>query len=400
MFFSPRNDRVPIAVRVMGMVKRNPNMLKTFLRTAYRNRFGAKLDQRYHNGYAAPPVRLLINLTRQCNLRCRMCIQGSKSGEGKDLYPWNDPKNQIGLADWTKLLDQTAGFSPLLSISGGEPTIYPQFREFVVEAKKRGFVFELVTNGTLLNRDADFLVEQGVEFVSVSLDGLEEQHDEIRGHQGTFRRAVEGVRALAEARKRAKSYGPVINMGFVILKSNIHIMDQMVPLAMSLGVDSLLYQHLIFDSPENVAKHNRIMNSDWAKEQGIDMIAPSMPDGEYFLSDIGPDDVRDIRAGIEKAKSLAGKRMVVGDSPGLASTMLEPYYLDLDHPLKGICKCLWSRAKILPDGTMIPCLHVLGGNITKNSFMDVWNSPQMMRFREILKKRFFPACARCCCMEF
>lgn len=399
MFFSPQQDRLPIAVRVMGLIKQNPTMLKTFVRTAYRNRIGAKLDQRFHNGHAAPPVRLLINLTRQCNLRCRMCIQGAKS-EGKDLYPWNDPKNQIGIADWVKLMDQTAGFFPFLSVSGGEPTIYPQFKEFVIEAKKRKFVFELVTNATLLSHYADFIVEQGIEFVSVSLDGLEEQHDDIRGHPGTFRRAVEGLKALVEARKRARSYSPVITVGFVVMKSNIEIMDQMAPLALDLGVDTLLYQHLIFDSPENVAKHNKIMNADWAREKGIDIVQPSMPDGEYFLSDIDQVDVAAIRAGIAKAKAIAGKRMFVGDSPHLSSDMLEPYYLDLNHPLKGICKCLWSRAKILPDGTMIPCLHVVGGNITKNTFMEVWNSQQMMRFREVLKKRFFPACVRCCCMEF
>jgi organic radical activating enzyme len=216
-----------------------------------------------------------------------MCIQGSKSGEGKDLYPWNDPKNEIGIADWGRLMDQTAVFSPFLSVSGGEPMIYSHFKEFVIEAKKRRFVFELVTNGTLLSRYADFVVEQGIEFVSVSLDGLEEQHDEIRGHPGAFRRTVEGLRALLEARKRAKSYSPVITVGFVVMKSNIHIMEQMAHLALDMGVDILLFQHLIFDSLENVAKHHRIMNPDWATEQGLNIVHPSMPNGEYFVSDIG-----------------------------------------------------------------------------------------------------------------
>jgi MoaA/NifB/PqqE/SkfB family radical SAM enzyme len=397
MFFSAKNDHLPIAIRLMGLIKRNPNMLKTFMRTAYRNKVGLKLDQRRQDGYAAPPVRLLINLTRQCNLRCRMCIQGR--GE-EEVYPWNDPKNQLPFSAWTTLLDQAAGFSPFLSISGGEPTIHPQFREFVVAAKRRGFVFELVTNGTLLTRDADFIVELGIEFVSVSLDGLEEQHDEIRGHQGSFRRAVDGIRALAEARKRHKSYGPVINIGFTIMKSNIDIMDRMIPLAVDLNADTFLFQHLIFDSPEHVAKHNRMLSPEWAAEQGIDMVPPSMPDGEYFQSDVTPDDVKKIRTGLANARKLGGRKIIVGDSPHLSDNVLEPYYLDLDHPATGICNCLWTRSKILPDGSMIPCLHVVGGNIGEKSFMDVWNSGQMRSFRKALKKGFFPACARCCCREF
>jgi Fe-coproporphyrin III synthase len=397
MFFSADRDHLPIGIRIAGMIKRNPNMLKTFLRTAYRNKVGVKLDQRYRDGYAAPPYRLLINLTRQCNLRCQMCIQGR--GE-EEVYPWNDPKNQLPFSAWTTLLDQTAGFSPFLSISGGEPTIHPQFREFVVAAKRRGFVFELVTNGTLLTRDADFIVEQGIEFVSVSLDGLEERHDEIRGHQGSFRRAVDGIRALAEARKRHKSYGPVINIGFTILKSNIDIMDRMIPLALDLNADTFLFQHLIFDSPENVAKHNRMLSPEWAEKQGIDMVPPSMPDGEYFLSDITEDDVKRIRTGLQKARELGGKRLLVNDSPHLSDNVLEPYYLNLDHPAEGICNCLWTRSKILPDGSMIPCLHVMGGNVAEKSFLEVWNSSPMRSFRKALRDGFFPACARCCCREF
>jgi hypothetical protein len=57
---------------------------------------------------------------------------------------------------------------------------------------------------------------------------------------------------------------------------------------------------------------------------------------------------------------------------------------------------VWQKARILPDGSFSPCMHVVFGNIREQPLMAMWNGPAMGRFRRILSTRLFPACVRCC----
>ncbi len=385
--------------RMLSMGLRNPTILKTLARMLYRQEIGTGFDRRSPSGYAALPVRIKINLTRACNLQCRMCIQDRKDSE-KEKFPWNDPSNQLSLPSWARLLDQTAAFHPLLALTGGEPLLYPEFREFIAAAKARRLVVELVTNGTLLRREAEFLVESGVEFIIVSIDGPEEVHDGIRGVPGSFRRTLEGVAALLDARRSARTPGPLVSINCVISKPNLTRLPEMMPLAEGIGVDVLNYLHTIFDAPHNVECHNRIFTEEWARAVGFEIVTPSKPEGEYYETQIGPEDMPFLYELMERVQARKGAPMMVNFSPGLAREKLKPYYLDLKHPFTNACKCLWTDMRILPDGSVMPCLHVRAGNITRGSLTDVWNSPEMRNFRKIIAKGLFPGCARCCCRKY
>jgi MoaA/NifB/PqqE/SkfB family radical SAM enzyme len=107
------------------------------------------------------------------------------------------------LTTWIGLLDQVAAFRPRLYLTGGEPTLYPHFAELLTEAKRRGFVVHLQTNGTLLDRVADSLVAQNVEMVTVSMDGPLEVHDAIRGQEGAFRKTCAGIKVLSMGRSKS-----------------------------------------------------------------------------------------------------------------------------------------------------------------------------------------------------
>jgi MoaA/NifB/PqqE/SkfB family radical SAM enzyme len=86
--------------------------------------------------------------------------------------------------------------------------------------------------------------------------------------------------------------------------------------------------------------------------------------------------------------------------PNLPFALLKPYYLDLTHPFPQACNALWKGYRILPDGTASPCLHLVAGNIATQPFLEIWNGPQMRRFRQIISCRLFPGCARCCSRSF
>ncbi len=388
-----------LTTRALKLMWQNPRMAHTLLREEYRKRFGIPLDRRLRNGVSGPPVNLNLNLTRRCNLKCVMCEQ-HRHDDGPSRLPWYDPRRELPLAAWINFLDQVASFRPRLYVTGGEPTLYPHFLEFLQEAKRRGFVVHLQTNGTLLARIADSLLDLGVEMVTVSMDGPPEVHDAVRGQADAFRKTREGLAALVAARERRRHPGPIITVNCVISKATLGTLDQMVPLVHEIGADILQIQHTIFNSAANIRRHNQALSPEFAAAQGLELAPPSIPEGEYYASEITAADMPQLRDQLEQARRLAQNRLDLHFLPKLPADLLEPYYLDLAHPFPPVCHAPWKGLRIMPDGTVSPCLHLVAGNIAEQPFAEIWNGPPMRRFRQILSRRLFPGCARCCSRSF
>jgi MoaA/NifB/PqqE/SkfB family radical SAM enzyme len=234
--------------------------------------------------------------------------------------------------------------------------------------------------------------------VTVSLDGPAEIHDRVRGQRGAFRRSQEGIAALIAARRGRAA--PLLLINCVISKANIGVLEEMAPLALELGADILQIQHTIFNSPDNVERHNRWLSREFAEAQGLDLVTPSIPAGEFYENEITREDLPQLRAGLEEARRRARGRLRLQFLPNLPAELLASYYLDLKYPFPQECLDLWKGCRILPDGTVSPCLHLVAGNITRQPFREIWNGPQMQRFRRLVNRRLFPGCARCCSRSF
>ena len=150
---------------------------------------------------------------------------------------------------------------------------------------------------------------QGVEAVTVSMDGPQEVHDAIRGQQDAFRKTTAGLRALVAARERARRPGPIITINCVISKASLATLDQLVPLAQDLGADILQIQHTIFNTAANVQWHNRNLSPEFAAEQGLDLAPPSIPAGEYYESAITAADLPLLVDQLQKIRRLAPGRV-------------------------------------------------------------------------------------------
>jgi MoaA/NifB/PqqE/SkfB family radical SAM enzyme len=382
------------------MMRRHPGLFRNLLREEYRRRWGIPRDRRRRDGLSGLPVTLDLNLTRRCNLKCRMCEQYRHGPDRPAGLTWYDPDRELPLSAWTGLFDQVASFRPRLYLTGGEPTLYRDFPGLLREAKKRGLLVHLQTNGTLLGRMADLLITAGVEMVTVSMDGPQEVHDLIRGQAGAFGRTAEGIAALVAARKSLKEPAPILIINCTISKANLASLDQMVPLALELGADILQLQHTMFNSQANVARHNLLMSPRWAQSHGVDLVFPSIPEGEFYESEIGLEDLPFLEGRLRQTISLARGRLKLNFLPNLPLDKLAPYYLDLNYPALQKCNALWKGCRVLPDGTISPCLHVVAGNITEQPFREIWNGPVMRHFRQVIASRLLPGCVRCCSRSF
>ena len=233
---------VELLYRGVQMVLRDPHIIPSVVRMEYRHRLGIPGERHFRPGYSAPPTNISVCLTLRCNLKCLMC--STRSGmETPEHRPWYEPRREAPLESWITLLDQVAAFRPWIYITGGEPTLSGILPGFIQAARRRRLVVQLQTNGARLAEVADLLVAEGVQAVTVSVDGPPDLHDKIRGVKGTFARLARGIEALVEARQKRRRPNPVLSLNFTISKTNLESLPDMVERAAALGADVLQVQH-------------------------------------------------------------------------------------------------------------------------------------------------------------
>jgi len=128
-----------------------------------------------------PSLRYLeLQLTRRCNLKCKHCYLGTPSEVDLSL-------SQVVAT--LKEFEEIQGLRVLFS--GGEPLLYPELRNLNKRLPQFALRKVLLTNGTLITEENQDLWSHFDE-IQVSLDGLKEGHEALRG-PGTFDLAVRGI---------------------------------------------------------------------------------------------------------------------------------------------------------------------------------------------------------------
>ena len=170
------------------------------------------------------------NTTKQCNLYCEHCYAAADC-EGAS--------NELSTAEAKGLIDDLAAFgAPVLLFSGGEPLVRDDLAELVAYAAAAGVRPVLSTNGTLLTRErARELKRAGLKYAGVSVDGLPERNDRIRGEEGAFDAAVRGIEACLDV-------GLKTGLRYTITEHNVDDLAGVVDLLVDVGVDRFCFYHL------------------------------------------------------------------------------------------------------------------------------------------------------------
>lgn len=105
-------------------------------------------------------------------------------------------------ADFLRAIDSlTPHINPnktFIIITGGEALLRNDLEDVGYELYRRGYPWGVVTNGYLLDEERlQSLIKSGMHSVTVSLDGLEEQHNWLRQHEDSFARATHAIGLLA-----------------------------------------------------------------------------------------------------------------------------------------------------------------------------------------------------------
>lgn len=168
--------------------------------------------------------------TDLCNARCHHCSSAStkrspdelRTEEVEDLFR---QMVELGVLD--------------LAVSGGEPLLRPDLLGVLEHARSLGLRVGVGSNGSVLNRDAaKELARVGVHRVQVSLDGLPEQHDELRAWPGLFNRAVRAIGDALEAGLRT-------HVCCTIHRENADVLEELATRVASLGVARINFSRFV-----------------------------------------------------------------------------------------------------------------------------------------------------------
>jgi len=302
-------------------------------------------------------------LTEGCNLRCRHC--------------WIEPKFQADGVSFPELdfeLFRSILLQALplgltrIKLTGGEPLIHSRIVDLLTETRRLDIGLTFETNGVLCSPDiAREIASCRNPFVSVSLDGADaETNDWIRGVDGAFEAAVNGIGNLVDAGLK-----PQIIM--TVMRRNRYQLEKLVRLAESLGAGSVKF-NVVQPTARGEKMHNR---------------------GETLS--------------IEELVELG--RWIEGDLSKSASLRIIPYHPAAFRPLGKIlgknaesCNICSIRSVIgvLADGSYALCgigesvPDLVFGHAAVDPLDDLWhNHTTLEELREGLPQRLEGICRRC-----
>lgn len=321
--------------------------------------------------------RLQVEVTGACNLRCQMCLVRYRP-------PLDRRTASFPTERFVELLDELPDLEQVTLQGLGEPLLHPGLVDMVRAAKARGLRVGFNTNGTILTEDkANALLDAGVDWLHVSVDGATAETFERIRDGARFDKVIRNLRRLVELRRRRGVGIPTIQLNAVLMRSNLHELPDLVRLAADIGVDRLWLQALSHDFSDTA----------------------DSPDAEAYV---------DIRRFAESEAVWADEAGSPAEAEALAEAARLARELDLDFrfPDDGSppepespelpCDWPWDGAYVTHQGKVQPCCMVMGedravlGDLTHDSFDTIWKGPEYESFRAQLLSDQPPAICRGC----
>ncbi len=149
--------------------------------------------------YRRPFTDLRVSVTDRCNFRCGYCMPREVFGDSYEFLP---RRAILRFEEIHRVVRIAAGLGvKKVRITGGEPLLRHDLPQLVAMlAEIEGIELALTTNGALLPKYADELVEAGLRRVTVSLDSLDDEiFRSMNDANFPVSRVLEGIEAAAAA---------------------------------------------------------------------------------------------------------------------------------------------------------------------------------------------------------
>jgi radical SAM protein with 4Fe4S-binding SPASM domain len=215
----------------------------------------------------------------------------------------------------------------------------------------------------------------------VSLDGLREENDRLRG-KGVFDKVTAHL-----ARLRALPHPPYVGIQFTIRPENVHTMYEFCVRMASLGVDWVLLNPCWFVSARQGELYEEFMQRHFG-------ILPRSHRAYLMPYDIDKDVFK------EQMRAIRSRSWPMQISCYLEHPEDIDAYVDTPEvpPGNSFCYQQWTRMDVTPEGKVTPCIlypDLTFGNLHEQSAGEIWNSPAFSGFRTLRRRETLPVCAKC-----
>ncbi len=307
------------------------------------------------------PVTAVWEITMGCNMRCDHC--GSACAE--PLPDELTTEEALNVCDDMKDLGLK-----WITLSGGEPLIRKDWPLLAGRLYRNGIIPNIITNGWLVTEQMVKTAEaNGVETISISIDGVKNTHDSIR-KEGSYDKVINAFKVLDKLNH-------VSGANTTITKQNIDELDQIKQILLDNKVD--LWQIQIGLPMGNLSKNKQLV------------IEPDVVD---YLLDYSYKTTLEGRIKVFPADCLGyftGKETIVRQiSVGSTTPVV----------WQG-CNAGKRSFGLLHNGDVLGCTSIrektfIEGNVRQRSLTEIWNDPKSFEWaRELKKTRLAGGCKTC-----
>jgi radical SAM protein with 4Fe4S-binding SPASM domain len=309
-------------------------------------------------------LKVRIELTYRCNLRCRMCDFSLPKNlrEKRTGGPIRDMPDRI----FERICDEILPYVKecILGIRA-EPMMSRKFKEQLRLIVERGVpIIQIHTNGTLMTEEVSQLIcDLGVNTVIISVDGIKkETYEDIRSN-GNFDKLMRNIKRLVEI--RSDSFYPIIQWNFVMMRRNIRELPGLIDLAADMKAQVVHAFHMRVHHELNIS-------------------------GESCCFCL-----EETNAVIELAKERAVKRDIIlhfpfpKPAPGcqeIDTSAQELNSISANYLTGPICGYPWHEIVINQIGHVFPCPFWYKdpplGDLTRERFIDIWNGKLYRSLRQ------------------
>ncbi|MBY0588359.1 radical SAM protein [bacterium] len=309
------------------------------------------------------PRFLTYTVTFSCNAKCIMC----------DSWKLPSP-DDLSVDEVSRIFDELPAMDGV-RLTGGEPFVRADFPELarLADEKLKPMVLHITSNGFLTRRIVRYCEDRRKKtplHLLVSIDGVEAKHNQVRGHSGAWKSAMETIRSLAPRQKEL----------------NIHLaVNQTIVDAEGVEHYKMLREVL---RPLGV-RNNVVMAYDVSATYNLEReieIAPSEIGQFATFGEFSEDHLRELLGEIEKD---------LASFPWL-DRLAKRYYLRgiTQRLLHGTgkpnppCVALNSHLRLFPNGDVPTCQFnsKIAGNLRRQSFRELWRSELAARQRDWVRR--------------
>lgn len=184
----------------------------------------------------AKPLKLTVDLTNSCQLRCPLCPTGLQAHDrNATLY---------SLEQFKKLMEDVGDYVFFIDFyNWGEPLNNKNFDEYVQVAKQYNVSTEISSNFSLKLSDERIrrLIESGLNEIIVSMDGTTQETYEQYRRKGQIDLVQDNIRRFIKLRNELGQTFPVLTWRYLVFGFNEHEVEEAKEMSKELGVDKIMF---------------------------------------------------------------------------------------------------------------------------------------------------------------